>query len=355
MVKKLLFLFAVLLAAGAVEAQDLIVKIDSTRIEAQVNEITPDAIRYKRFARPNGPTYVLPVKEVCYIRYADGFIEDYNRPAAPVEQPIAATAPTQPATQEPNQQPEVLSTPEVVSQPLRPNVPNEPGGYGVDYNVATTPNQTNVIRPNIPNEPGGYGVDYNYSQPSEVRYVLGQYYDYNGVRGIVCMLNEERTHGLVLSLDEVMVEWSLFRKGNLVEVGAVHRTDGTENMAAVARYIEQTNGKWEDFPAFKWCRELGEGWYLPSVDEMLVIGNNFNGGNRQHIDRKMRLLFNENLKAHGGKRINAKGFYYTSTEVNDRLSMMTHMGTEVPYVMNVNGTEEIPKHTKWLVRAVHAF
>lgn len=365
MMKRVLFLLTALIGAATTMAQDLIVKSDSTRIEAQVNEITPEVIRYKRFARPNGPTYVLPVKEICYIRYADGFIEDYNRVAAPQPTVMAEVAPTPapaPAptpTPAPVTEPQEVVTPpvskEVAPQPLRPNTPNTAGGYGVDYNATSVPVETRVVQPNIPNQPGGYGVDYNYSQPREVRYTLGQYYDHNGLRGIVCALNDDRTHGLLLSLDEVMVEWSVFRKGNLVEIGAAHSTDGRENMAAVARYIEQTNGKWEDFPAFKWCRDLGEGWYLPSVDELLMIGNNYNGGSRRSNDRKMRLFFNDNLKMNGGKRINAKGFYYSSTEVNDRLAILTHMGLEAPYVMNINSSEEIPKHTKWLVRAVHPF
>lgn len=353
MMKKLLFLFVALCGGVTAMAQDLIVKIDSTRIEAQVNEITPEMIRYKRFARPNGPSYLLPVKEVCYIRYADGFIEDYNRRQTAV--PQTATAVKEPAEVTPEapqqhtpQEVTLAETPasQPVAQPAAPDKTPTP---------TLIPGEPQVIRPNVPNEGSNYGVDYNYSQPREARYTLGQYYEHNGVRGIVCALNDDRTHGLLLSLNEVMVSWSVFRKGSLVEVGAVNRTDGRENMAAVARYIEQTNGKWEDFPAFKWCRDLGEGWYLPSVDELLVIGNNFNGGSRLHNDRKARLLFNENLKTHGGKRINSKGFYYSSTEMDDRLAVLTHMGLEAPYVMNINSSEEIPKYTKWLVRAVHPF
>ena len=53
-------------------AQDLIVKTDASKIEANVVEVSPDAVRYKRFSNPDGPTYVLPVAEIHYIRYANG-------------------------------------------------------------------------------------------------------------------------------------------------------------------------------------------------------------------------------------------------------------------------------------------
>ena len=32
---------------------------------------------------------------------------------------------------------------------------------------------------------------------------------------------------------------------------------------------------WESkYPAFKWCADLGEGWYLPAKQELLTICNN---------------------------------------------------------------------------------
>lgn len=75
--KHILLLCAATLAWSAAAAQDLIVRTDSTRIEARVAEVSPETIRYKRFAAPDGPTYVLPVARIAYIRYADGFLERY--------------------------------------------------------------------------------------------------------------------------------------------------------------------------------------------------------------------------------------------------------------------------------------
>lgn len=329
MKKSMLFL-AALLCAVVANAQDLIVKTDSTRIEAVVSEISTENVRYKRFARPEGPTYVLPVKEVCYIRYADGFVEEYNR-QKPQAQPVVATIKTPASTPAP------VPAPAPVEQPTQPVVTPAPAPV-----PAPVPTPAPAPAPVVYQQPA--------PQYAVVRYEVGQYYDYNGVRGIVCAVNSEGTHGLVISLDEVMVEWSLFRKEELRAVGTTDQHDGTKNMELLAAYIAENNLTWDHFPAFKWCKEKGEGWYLPSIDELLQIGNNFNGGNRMHNNRQARTHFNEQLKLNGGKRLDGKCFYYSSTELDEKFMMTAHMGLEAPYIYN-----EIPKYSKFLVRAVHKF
>ena len=72
MKRTILLLFAALCGALTAAAQDLIVKTDAAKIEAKVIEITPEAVRYKRFSNPDGPTYVLPVAQIHYIQYANG-------------------------------------------------------------------------------------------------------------------------------------------------------------------------------------------------------------------------------------------------------------------------------------------
>ena len=63
----LLLFWALCCGISAAVAQDLIVRTDSTRIEARVTEVSPETVRYKRFSNPDGPTYVLPVAGIDYI------------------------------------------------------------------------------------------------------------------------------------------------------------------------------------------------------------------------------------------------------------------------------------------------
>ena len=297
MKRTILLLLAALCCALTAAAQDLIVKTDAAKIEAKVIEITPEAVRYKRFSNPDGPTYVLPVAQIHYIQYANGEKEYYTKtiPATPL-------TPATPAT------------------PTTPAVPEAPAVQPVS------------------------GGRYVLKQ-----YEIGELYDQNGIRGVICQLSDDRQHGLVVSLDEIYLHWSEFRKPDLRVIGTDNRSDGSLNMEKVAAYIAENNLSWDDFPAFKWCRDKGEGWYLPAIDELLTIGHNYNGGTRVQNNRQARNKFNDALKDAGGKRMDRLVYYFSSTEMDEKNAYTTHMGIEPPYVI------EIPKYNKFLVRAVHKF
>ena len=138
MKRTILLLFAALCGALTAAAQDLIVKTDATKIEAKVIEITPEAVRYKRFSNPDGPTYVLPVKEIHYIQYANGEKEYYTR--------------TIPAT------------------PLTPATPAQ-----------SAPAETPAAGPATQTPAGRYVLK---------QYEIGELYDQNGIRGVICQLSD---------------------------------------------------------------------------------------------------------------------------------------------------------------------
>lgn len=343
----LLLFWALCCGISAAVAQDLIVRTDSTRIEARVTEVSPETVRYKRFSNPDGPTYVLPVAGIDYIRYANGETDRFRQPAAPAPAPDASVATPAPAPA-PAPAPDApvaapapapAPAPEVAAPvPGTPAAPAPAPGAPV---AAPAPASATASAPAAPAE---LPVQYELK-----RYAVGDYYDFNGVKGVVCKVTEDGLHGMVVSLDEVMIPWSVFRKPDLRTVGAVDRTDGRVNMEIVARYIAENGLSWDDFPAFKWCREQGEGWYLPAIDEVLAIGNNFNGGTRMHYDRQARNRFNDALKEHGGKRMDRLVYYFSSTEQDEKSVHTSHMDMKPPYVVG------IPKYNKFLVRAVHLF
>ncbi len=297
--KRVLFLLVFLLGVLSLRAQDRIVRTNDQSIEVRVLEITPDEVRYKRFSNPDGPTYILPVKDIRYIIYQNGEREEFSDLGSAAEEstPVEAEA-TRPAA-EPTPEP-VVSTPE----PLYPRT-----------------------------------------------YAVGDYYDQDGVRGVVCHLEEGGRHGLILSLEEETLHWSLFEKGEYRLVGALSKSDGAENMEAVAAYIATNEEvEWSDFPAFAWCRALGEGWYLPAIDEWLNIAFNFNGGSRSVYNRAPRNRFNSSLKEHGGKRLDRLNYYFSSTEEDEAKALAGHMAIEPPYV------EPLKKSgIRFLIRAVHKF
>ena len=293
MMKKIVLSVAVL-CGGALcaEAQDRIVKRDASEVEALVLEIAPDAVRYKRFSNPEGPTYVLPASEIDFIRFANGETERFAAPAAESDRREDAAA----------------GGPEATALSARADA---------EW----------VVK----------------------EWKIGDYYERDGVKGVVCALTDGGTHGLILSLGEIYLPWCGFRKSEQRATGAVDAADGRVNMAAVERFIAENGLSWADFPAFKWCREQGEGWYLPAIDELLVVGHNYNGGSRTASNRQARSRFNDALKSHGGDRMDRMVYYYSSTERNGRDAMTSHTGTEPPFLV------DIPKGGKFLVRAVRRF
>jgi hypothetical protein len=78
--KKLLTLF-VIFCTSILYAQDIIVQVDSTRIDAKVVTVGDKTITYKRHNSPDGPTYEISRRYVARIQYADGTVEVYGKTA----------------------------------------------------------------------------------------------------------------------------------------------------------------------------------------------------------------------------------------------------------------------------------
>ena len=342
--KKILFLLAaVCCGAGSVMAQDTIFKTDAQSVQAKILEISTTEVRYKRFSNPDGPTYVLPVSQISHIVYQNGERDDFNpAPAAakPAVQPEVCPEPQ-------NEAPAVTVLPQ---QPVQPAVapaatPDaETDASGAPVTLLPKEERRVEIRP----EDAARVAAAQHSEAPKI----GEIYDDNGVRGIVISLDESGMHGLMLSLTESgnprHLPWTVLRNP-YPDTGATDKNDGQKNMDAVARYIAENSLSWDDFPAFKWCRDLGEGWYLPSIDELLLVGYRFNGGQRLKFDRKARQQFNNTLKDNGGSGVDRMEIYYSSTSTGDGVAATSTMEVEPPYVSSFK------MHEKYLVRAVRKF
>ncbi len=309
---------ASVLAAGA---QDLIVKRDSTRVEAHVEEISPEQIRYRRFAAAAGPVYILPVAQVAYIRYSDGYCDRFDALAEAGEKAPKKVVPA------------AMITP---AEPVAPTPPTPP---------------TPPVAPAAPAVESAQQQEHHAAQPNYSRpYKVGDLYDDGNLKGVIVDVTEDGRHGLIISLDEApaMLAWTA-DKAKVGALGLSDMKDGHNNMARLAEHIAAKGEQWSDYPAFEWCRSLGEGWYLPSIDEVLRMAVAFNGDNTLVYNRKSRQEFNRLLAANGGKKLDRMAFYFSSTEMNDSQVSSLDMNVTPAKI------EPLPKHTKWRVRAVHRF
>ncbi len=103
-------------------------------------------------------------------------------------------------------------------------------------------------------------------------YKVGDYYNDGVKEGVVFEVSSDGKHGKIVSMKQSATElrWCSEKKERKRQIGASSKTDGAKNMAVV-----KAIPGWESmYPAFKWCADLGEGWYLPAIEELLKIYKN---------------------------------------------------------------------------------
>ncbi len=99
-------------------------------------------------------------------------------------------------------------------------------------------------------------------------YKVGDYYN-DGVReGVVFEVSTDGKHGKIVSMmQSKFLRWTSDDTERRRLIGADSETDGAANMAKV-----KAISGWQDkFPVFKWCADLGEGWYLPAKEELVAL------------------------------------------------------------------------------------
>ena len=173
-------------------------------------------------------------------------------------------------------------------------------------------------------------------------YKVGDYYNENGKKGVVFWVNASGKHGKIVSLTESgTLKWSSNENELKKLIGAKSETDGAYNMSVV-----KTISNWQSkYPAFKWCADLGEGWYLPAIEELKLFT----------LDETVRNTINQTLADKDGNEIPDIGtahWYWSSTEYNYKYGEV--FCAWVVYMIG-GSTGKNPKNGSNYVRAVSAF
>ena len=303
--KSFLIIVATLALSISASAQDLLVKRNGEQMKVKVLKITKNKIQFVRHGS-SSPVYTLPISDIDYIEYPMGDRDTFNNSkksnSSPQESPTTNTTESKPTMWH-----GAVSSPNLVPQ-----------------------SSTSVSTPR--------------------KYTVGEIYDKDGIKGIVAVLYDGGEHGLVMSLDETCLAWSTISRKQIKKTGANDRYSGIANMKAIEKYIADNNLSWDLFPAFKWCRDKGEGWFLPSINELWSAGTMSMGGSRAAINRKFRKNYNTALESAGGKPLSNLMFYHSSTEdENAKYSHFAHMNSESP------NTDSGYKADELFVRAFYKF
>lgn len=122
-----------------------------------------------------------------------------------------------------------------------------------------------------------------YAQFSDVR--KGDILEINGVKGIVFSVDENREHGTMMSIRVLRGKKNAWCAKSKYASGLTmsSRTDGKANTDEVFRFVDVNGIDLSEFPAFEWCRSLGEGWYIPAVGQLEQFVNYWLG-NENELD-----------------------------------------------------------------------
>ena len=183
------------------------------------------------------------------------------------------------------------------------------------------------------------------------KYAIGDIYRNGGVVGIVVQVTDDGEHGLIMSLDEGEANWSLKPSGGLFDIvtGFTDYEDGRKNMEKALALIQQMNFSWDHFPAFRWCRNKGEGWYLPAANELITINKAVHGGKIEK-NKDARKRFNQILVNNGGKKLGRYNVYFSSTEKDEMKAYAIYFESGILGY----GISQHKRYKIW-VRAVHRF
>ena len=135
-------------------------------------------------------------------------------------------------------------------------------------------------------------------------YKVGDYYNDGVKEGVVFEVDADGRHGKIVSMtqSEEPLMWSSDSVEQRRFIGANSSVDGAYNTIKI-----QEISNWQSkFPAFKWCVDLGDGWYLPAMKELKFVQ-----------DKTIYNAVNSTLESKGGKRLAAeagKMWYWSSTE-----------------------------------------
>lgn len=144
------------------------------------------------------------------------------------------------------------------------------------------------------------------------KYELGSIYEANGSKGVIYAIkadNKGVTWCYLFSLDEEDLQWSTVNEwcNCINDKGAWNTSD------PFTYYGQDIN----NYPAFKWCIEHGEGWFLPSSTELNWMWEAITNGERD-FDAPSVAEWNKIITDNGGEPF-CEDYYWSSNETSDNM------------------------------------
>ena len=174
------------------------------------------------------------------------------------------------------------------------------------------------------------------SQPVERTWKVGDYYNVDGKEGVVFWVDETGKHGKIVSLDQAEKQWCTDAEyvKDLTDI-ASDEYDGMKNLQSIKKISYWRN----KYPAFAWCADHGDGWYLPAIKELELL----------LLNEEVRDAVNNQIARKGKPKLFSKGEYWVYWSSTERMEWCAWL------VNGYHGTHGSRGDGTYYVRAVSAF
>ena len=155
------------------------------------------------------------------------------------------------------------------------------------------------------------------------KYEIGAIHEVNGVKGVIFAIKSDNngdTYCYMFSMDEEDLQWS-----TKYEFCNCMSQRGDYNSSDPFDYFGLDIN---DYPAFKWCKEHGEGWFLPSSTEMHWMWDMLTNGERDFKAPSVA-QYNAFIVENGGEPF-CETYYWSSNETSeDMVEVIAFMNDSV--------------------------
>lgn len=174
------------------------------------------------------------------------------------------------------------------------------------------------------------------------KYNIGTILDINGTKGVIYAIKADKngiTWCYLFSMDEEDLQWStVYEWCNCVN------DKGAWNTYDPFTYYDMDIN---NYPAFKWCMDHGDDWFMPSSTELRWMWETISNGSYNFNDPKVA-EFNKLLTDNGGEPF-VETYYASSNETSEDLIEV------VAFMTNSVVCLDPVKDKKYTVRAAYRF
>lgn len=171
---------------------------------------------------------------------------------------------------------------------------------------------------------------------------IGDYYNKEGLTGVVISVDASGQHGLLMSLRNHCCQW--YNGSSDIKTYARDPFDGMKNQDYIRSHYSLYS-----YPAFAYCISLGEGWYLPAIGELRPLCESAN------FEAVENTLARYGDKLFPGSHL--AELYLSSTEGDTSAHSLDHTMVLVLGVSQYGAriTSDTKRSAYEVVRAVHRF